>query len=207
MKIVIFDFDGTIANSFPWFLSRINHVARIFNFNEVTPEDIPLLRGMGVNEILNHLGISSLKLPFIIFYLKWLMKKESNKIDIFPEVAALFSSLHSKGIKIFILSSNSQKNVKLILEEKVYYISGYFCGAGLKNKENHFLKIKKYFPHAELISVGDEPRDLIAANKTGIFHLNVCWGYANKKAFGENEVIETFNELEERIFRKFNIKN
>ncbi|HLW57001.1 MAG TPA: HAD-IA family hydrolase [Bacteriovoracaceae bacterium] len=207
MKIVVFDFDGTIANSFPWFLSRINHVAKVFRFNEVRPEDVPLLREMGVNEILNHLGISSLKLPFIIFYLKWLMMRESHQIELFPEVAGLLSSLHSRGIKIFILSSNSQKNVKLILKDKTALVTKYYCGAGLKKKDSYFKKIKNHFPDAELISVGDEPRDLMAANKAGILHFNVSWGYASKKVFGQTDVIDSFKGLEDRILRQFNMKS
>lgn len=205
--IVIFDFDGTVAHSFPWFLSRINQAAKILRFNEVKEEDVELLRGMSTNEILKFLNISSIKLPFVIFYFKWLMNKESQEIKLFHEVPELFKCLKEKKVKTIILSSNSVKNVTQILGETSLYVSEYYCGAGLRTKEKYFKKIKNKYPMGQLLSVGDEPRDWLAAQKSGITHLNVGWGYASKEAFIDSEVIESFEELKTRIFRYFNIES
>ena len=115
--MIIFDFDGTISNSFPWFLTRINHVARVMGFKEVHEEDRAKLRTWSTDDILKYLGISSLKLPFVVLYMKWLMNKETHQIQLFPQVATLFKVLQDHNIKIVILSSNSKKNVKMILRK------------------------------------------------------------------------------------------
>ncbi len=206
-KVVIFDFDGTLANSFPWFIKRINHIARVLRFNPVRPDDVDDLRKMKVEEILKYLGISKFKLPFVILYMKWLMGKESKDINLFPEVPSLFEVLKNNNIDIVILSSNSEKNVRLILNKASKDVSVFYCGASLQAKENHFLKVKRGYPQAHLLSVGDELRDSIAAKKVGVDHLNVTWGYASAEVFSKESVIEDFSSLERRILSYFNEKS
>lgn len=35
-KLVIFDFDGTLADSFPFFLSTVNDLANEYNFKKIS---------------------------------------------------------------------------------------------------------------------------------------------------------------------------
>lgn len=205
-KIAIFDFDGTLADSFPWFISRLNQVARIFRFKEVGDEDIPKLRVMKTGEILNYLNISPWKLPFVVIYFRRLMKKELESIDLFSQTESLLRHLNNKGIEIFVLSSNSEQNVKKILRSSSSLINGFYCGAGLKSKDRHFQKILKDHPDAQIISVGDEIRDYEAASKWRITHINVTWGYASKEAFDGLETVDKFEDLEYGILRYFNIE-
>ncbi len=44
-KLAIFDFDGTLADSFPWFLSVFNTVADRYRFKRVEQHEGPALRG------------------------------------------------------------------------------------------------------------------------------------------------------------------
>lgn len=206
-KIAIFDFDGTIANSLPWFLSRINDVAKVWRFRNIQESEVENLRSLSTELILKSLGISGIKLPFVILYLKRLMNREAHLVKLFPEVSSLFNVLRKNEIKIIILSSNSLKNVKEILAENTHYIESYYCGAGLKSKEKHFKRVRRDYPHAHLLSIGDEPRDEEAARKVGINHLSVSWGYAAPSAFAEKKLIDNFNNLEMRILRYFDIES
>lgn len=205
-KIAIFDFDGTLADSFPWFLKRINHVAKVLRFKTIQKDDLPKLRLMNVQEILSFLEISMWKIPLIIFYMKRLMKQDRQEISLFKETPELLKSLKEKGIRIVILSTNSQHNVELVLKDSAQFIDHYFCGAGLSSKAKKFKKIKSLFPDAKFISIGDELRDQEAASREKIIHLNVSWGYADRAAFKGHEVVDSFSELETRILRNFNMK-
>jgi len=45
--LVIFDLDGTLADSLPWFLRNVNSIAERFSFRRVAEEDVEVLRGLG----------------------------------------------------------------------------------------------------------------------------------------------------------------
>jgi len=62
-KTIIFDFDGTIADTLDSVVKIVNDHAEHFGYKKVTKEDIPYLQGKKPREILSHLGISIFKLP------------------------------------------------------------------------------------------------------------------------------------------------
>jgi len=56
-SLVIFDLDGTLADSFPWFLGVVNGVAREHGFRPIADADIEPLRRAGSREILRRLDV------------------------------------------------------------------------------------------------------------------------------------------------------
>ena len=64
-SLVIFDLDGTLADSFPWFLRVVNGVADKFRFKPIEPDDVESLRRAGTREILKRLDVPFWKLPAI----------------------------------------------------------------------------------------------------------------------------------------------
>ena len=65
-KVVIFDFDGTIANTLDSIIEIMNKLSDEFGFQKIKEDDVQYLRGKRPREILKHLGISLFKLPFVI---------------------------------------------------------------------------------------------------------------------------------------------
>ncbi|MCA9827212.1 MAG: HAD hydrolase-like protein [Nitrosopumilus sp.] len=63
---IIFDFDGTIADTLSSVVRIVNNHAEHFGYKKVAKDDIRYLQGKKPKEILSHLGISMLKLPFWI---------------------------------------------------------------------------------------------------------------------------------------------
>ena len=62
---VIFDFDGTLADSFPWFASVLNDVARRWGFRTIAEGEDAVLRHMHASEIFRHLQVPNWKVPMI----------------------------------------------------------------------------------------------------------------------------------------------
>ncbi len=54
-KLVIFDFDGTLADSITWFLEAFNDLAERHRFRKASPEEIEELRGQSSREIVRRL--------------------------------------------------------------------------------------------------------------------------------------------------------
>ena len=63
--LVIFDLDGTLADSFSWFGTVINGLARDYGFRPVADDEVELLRRAGAREILHRLEVPRRKLPAI----------------------------------------------------------------------------------------------------------------------------------------------
>ena len=63
--LVIFDLDGTLADSFPWFLTVANAVAREYGFRQIADDEIEPLRRAGSHDILRRLEVPLWKLPAI----------------------------------------------------------------------------------------------------------------------------------------------
>ena len=64
-SLAIFDLDGTLVDSFPWFLRTINDVSDRFGFRRVAHEDVERLRHASTREILDFLDVPLWKLPAI----------------------------------------------------------------------------------------------------------------------------------------------
>ncbi|UYY58303.1 HAD hydrolase-like protein [Sphingomonas sp. S2-65] len=65
LRLVIFDFDGTLSDSGDWFLSVADELARRFNFRRVCDAEVAMLRHKSSREVIAYLGIARWKLPLI----------------------------------------------------------------------------------------------------------------------------------------------
>lgn len=92
-RLIIFDFDGTLADSFGWFARNINQAAAKYNFRVVTHEEHEKLRLLDTRSILAYLGIPWWKVPFIARYMRSLMARDVSTIKLFIGVDELIQQL------------------------------------------------------------------------------------------------------------------
>ena len=111
-KLVIFDFDGTLADSFPWFLSVINTVAERYRFKRVDEHEGATMRRYSARQIVQHLEVPWWKLPFIARHACALAKRDRAQIALFPGVDHLLAQLAETGITLAVVSSNSEETVR-----------------------------------------------------------------------------------------------
>ncbi len=199
-RLVIFDFDGTLADSADWFISMRNEVARRFRFRQITDDEVDMLRGRSSREVVAYMRVPAWKMPFIARHTRRLVSENTSQIPLFPESPDLIRRLHNAGVVIALVSSNSEANVRRILgPELTVYIDHYACGASMFGKSSKFRKvIRKAGAHrAEVLSIGDETRDIEAASRTGIDSGAVTWGYARPEILEAHQPTFLFNTMEE----------
>ncbi len=182
--LVIFDLDGTLADSFPWFLCNVNSVADRFGFRRIADDDIEALRHAGSREILRRLEIPFWKLPGIARYIRRLKAEHLADIALFPEVDTMLRALAHAGMRLALVSSDSEMNARRQLGEAAALFSYFDCGASLFGKPAKFRRIlaRSSISAAHAISIGDEIRDIEAARAAGIACAAVTWGYAAPEA-------------------------
>ncbi len=184
-SLVIFDLDGTLVDSIPWFLRHVNGVADRFGFSQVAKDDIEMLRRAGPREVLERLNVPMWKVPAIARHMRQLKSAHLNDIPLFPGVDELLQALAARGVTTAMVSSDSEENVRRGLgPDNARQIAHFACGASLFGKAAKFRRVLKAagVPAAEALCIGDEIRDLEAARKAGIAFGAVSWGYASAEA-------------------------
>ncbi|HML28130.1 MAG TPA: HAD hydrolase-like protein, partial [Hyphomicrobium sp.] len=172
-SLVIFDLDGTLADSFPWFIGSLNDVADAFRLRRVGEDEIEPLRRCDVPEILKFLGVPRWKLPMIARYMRRLKSTQLDTISLFPGVDTMLRTLKDGGVTLTLVSSDHEANAKVVLgRENTALFSDYNCSAALFGKAGKFRRVMKragVAPH-RVLAIGDEARDLEAARAAGTGH-------------------------------------
>jgi phosphoglycolate phosphatase len=182
-RLAIFDFDGTLADSFPWFCSVLNEVARRHHFREIHGVEAEALRSLGTREILNALKVPLWKVPAIARDMR-AMKRDAN-IAVFEGAPEALRHLSESGVALGIVSSDGEQNIRRTLGPGTASLIGhYYCGASLYGKARKIRQAAKAagVPVTDAIYIGDETRDAAAAREAGTRFAAVTWGYAAREA-------------------------
>jgi phosphoglycolate phosphatase len=199
-RLAIFDFDGTLADSFGWFAGVFNDVADRYGFRRTEAHEVNDLRGRGAREVLARLGIPAWKLPLIARHIRLRMARDIDRIKPFPGTDAMLRGLAARGVRLAVVSSNSAANVRHVLgPDLAPLIHHYGCGAsifGKRPKLRAACRAAGVAP-AETLCIGDELRDLWAARAEGIPFGAVSWGYTTPEVLRSAGPEEVFTSAEE----------
>jgi phosphoglycolate phosphatase len=191
-KLVIFDFDGTLADSFPYFLRTINTLAATYKFPPIDPNDVDRLRGMDARQMMKGSNIPVWKIPLIAQSYIRLMAQDIDQIQLFDQIPQVLKQLADAGVRLAVVSSNSEANIRRVLgAETAALITYYGCGSSLFGKQHKFRKAmaKAKVQPAETLCVGDEIRDIEAAREVAAPFGAVAWGYTRP------DVLETYADV------------
>jgi phosphoglycolate phosphatase len=199
-RLVIFDFDGTLADSAAWFTGVLNDVARAYGFRVLTKEQIEALRGCDNRTIVRALGVPTWKLPFIARHVRRLAARDADRIRLFAGVEAMLQSLSARGFHLAIVSSNGEDTIRRVLGPETSQLIGtYACGAALFGKARRIRAVLRRtgIGPDRAIAIGDEVRDIEAARRAGIASGAIAWGYATPELLSRHRPTLAFASVEE----------
>lgn len=188
MANIIFDFDGTIADTFDLI---VDVSYKITGVKRLPAGKIRLLRGLPILEAIQRLGGSPWHIPKLLIRTRPMMRERMAEVPVFRGVEEMLTGLQAMGHRLFILSSNEASNVDLFLErhgltpyfEVIYtvpYGNAWFKARALRK----VMRRLKLDPSASFY-IGNEPLDVHAAQKVGIHSVAVTWSGQNDEELVE----------------------
>jgi phosphoglycolate phosphatase len=180
-RLAIFDFDGTLADSFPFFLSVFNTIADRHGFKRIDTARAGALRHCGTRQVMEHVGMPAWKLPAVSRTFMAMMKESAGAIALFGGVAEALRFLHARGVLVTVVSSNSEHNVRTVLGPELSALVARFeCGMSVFGKASRIRAVLKRCGVAagDAIYIGDQGTDAEASRKAGVDFGAVHWGFA-----------------------------
>lgn len=183
--VVIFDFDGTIADTLTLLIRISNRLADEFRFQKIQDDEVAVLKTKTIAEIVRHLKIPVAKIPLILYQIRRQMRQHITQAPAAEGLKDILWQMHAQGWRLGILTSNSRKNVETFLKH-----NGLDCfdflktSVGIPGKTLRLKQLlrKQNLQHHEVIYVGDEIRDIEAAKSNRIKVAAVAWGYNHPEA-------------------------
>jgi phosphoglycolate phosphatase len=199
-RLAIFDFDGTLADSLPWFRASFQDMITRFDLAPVGADEIEGLRGMSGRQIMARLNVPMWRLPAIVSDMRKRKLAAAGEISLFDGVEEMLSDMQRLGIRTAIVSSDTEESVRRVLGPVVALVSRFDCGAAIFGKHRKFRRVARQLgiKPADTICI----RDIEAAGAAGMASGAVAWGYAFPAALqaaGPTHFFSSIAELTHRL--------
>ncbi len=181
-RLLMLDFDGVLADSFPFFRHTFNQLAAHHGFRPVAADELPALRRCGPRQIARHVGLPWWKLPRVARHFIQLMQAAPDSAPLFAGVADWLDAQLDAGQRLALVSSNSRANVaRSVGEARLARFAAVECGSALLGKAQRLRQVLRrlHIAPEHAAYLGDQPADGDAAQCAGVDFIAVGWGYAS----------------------------
>ncbi|HJO91773.1 MAG TPA: HAD-IA family hydrolase [Victivallales bacterium] len=182
MNLYIFDFDGTIADSYPVVVDIIKKYYKSLGIKDISSFEEERIRNMSSKQIIKNLSIPYYKIPSFVSKIRKMLKSEIERINMISGVSDMLFELNKEN-KLIVLTSNSEGNVKYFCRKfNIDFFDQINTERSLFGKADIIRKIIKNdnAQYNGIYYIGDETRDIDAAKKAGIKSVAVSWGYSHR---------------------------
>lgn len=195
IKEIIFDFDGTIADSFEIIVNAFAKNKERLGWDNFGEKEIKMYREQGVGELLKKSKASIFKISKVISEGRKQINDQMTAIKLFDGMKDILLELKKKGLVLGIMSTNGEENIRKFLKHNKIEVFDYVVGKGsLLGKDRVIKSILRKSPSTgsglkkdEVLYVGDEVRDIEACRKIGIKIIAVAWGFNDEKLLVKNK--------------------
>lgn len=208
---VLFDLDGTIADTALDLAATLNHLLTTSGRNEIHHDRVRNMVGEGAraliikgfeynNEELTDQEVEVLHDEYINYYRSHI----ADKTVLFPNVFITLETLARQNIPLAICTNKSMELTHLLLKQlKIFdFFTAVTCGDSFAYKKpdpRHLIttcKLMKADPK-QAVMVGDSINDIEAAKKANMLSVGVSFGYTLTpiNELSPNIIINHFNEF------------
>ena len=181
MSVIIFDFDGTIADTLDPLLAIANNLAREFGYPPITDDQLNQFQALDSRAIIQQSNIPLLKLPFLLRRLKADLNQQITSIQPIEGIPDALKELKRHGHILGIVTSNSEPNVSAFLahHDLLHLFDFVKSGTTIFGKHRVIRRLlkKKNIDIQHTVYVGDETRDIESAKAINMPIISVSWGF------------------------------
>lgn len=201
-KYVLFDFDGTIADTEKMAFYIYQKLSQEYRLKKIEEQDLHWVKNMSASELIDYVELKKSKIPFVLKKAKRILRQEISHVKPCKTniVQVLRELKQERNIKLGIVTTNSRKNVETFLLQNNMDFFDIILSSSLLGKESKLKKAlqKMGLQHDEVLYVGDEIRDIQAAKSLDIRIVSVTWGYNSPESLRQQQpdyLIEEFDDL------------
>ena len=195
--VLIFDFDGTIADTLHFVLHISNRLADEFGYKRIHTDEIEFLKDKPSREVVKYVGIPHYKIPTILAKAHKEFSKGVTDVHPVPGLREVLHQLRRLHRRLGVLSSNSVENIQGFLRHHDLELFDFIHHATRLWGKNHALKkliAENGLQREKVLYIGDEARDVVAAQKAGVKSVAVTWGFNSEKALRMDQPDFVVNE-------------
>ncbi|QWB95776.1 HAD-IA family hydrolase [Mycoplasmatota bacterium] len=205
INTIIFDFDGTIANTKAFAYQLYSNMCDKYGINKLDEAAFDHLKTLSLVDKFRAHDMSVFKLPKLARRARREIHTVMHEVKPFDGLIDLLIKLKKNGFKLFILSSNSVKNINIFINQyKLDLFEDIYGRAKYLKKEKVLNKLlnKYHLDKSEVLYIGDETRDIVSCKNVDIPIASVSWGFDDKTVLEKENpdfLAETPKALEKYI--------
>ncbi|MFJ7738847.1 HAD family hydrolase [Lysinibacillus sp. NPDC097287] len=182
MKAIVFDFDGTLANTLPICFYAFQNVFKEFDKKDLTVDEIKEMFGPSETGIIRKNLSNPNKEDAIEYFYKKYSELHKGLVVDNPEILELLNSLKEAEIKIGIFTGKAKRSLDISL--KALNMEGLFdviiTGDDVikpKPDPEGLLKALSLLKveNSEAIYIGDSDADIVAGVQANVYTIGVQW--------------------------------
>lgn len=183
---MLFDFDGTIADSLAAIVAITNRLAPEFGYRPTPLAEVEALKGLTARQLIRYSGIPVLKIPALLRRVRSEVRLESAAIPPCQGIPETIRALHEQHHTLAVITSNTPEAVRAFLV--AHQLEDYFIsvdGGGTLFRKGKLITRcleRRHFNPNQTVYVGDEVRDIDAARFAGVRSVSVTWGFNSRAA-------------------------
>lgn len=210
-KAVVFDFDGTLSNSFPLVVGKITEAIAMFRKEELTEEENnsiygPTEEGIILKLIKDKGEAKECFLRYLDLYNEY---HEELLPDFIPGIRELLEDLNKRNIPVYLLTGRSKESTMITLTKfnsfkyfKAIYTGGLY-GEVKEELLNELASIHHYNKE-DLVYIGDSLHDVPQCRRANVDIISVSYAntdsYEKLEEINKGNVAKTVEELKEKLF-------
>lgn len=207
IKNIVFDFDGTIADTNTGIVKTVQAMLDIVGLPQTSPQNITKAIGLPLRESLRHGGNVPEELldEAMRVYRQQFDIIAYQYVSIFPGVREGLAAFRNEGIRMGIATSRSLRSLEMLLKQ--FDLADYFsCLATVESVTRHkpapdtvlYVLDKMELDASETLVVGDTTFDIIMGQGAGCKTCGVTYGNHDKQMLASvnpDLIVDSFVEI------------